>query len=388
VVTGPLTHEGVPYTPYSGKFDRTFTQYFLLPLSGSGAAAGIRAQRAFDWAVEDTNAQGGIVIDGVRYKIQAQYFDTANNIQKAAEIANQVINQYSGKYAYVCVTSSVLATEDAFAQKNILVLAEAVPQPKTIGEKWPLQFSTVITPGTYSPTVYYPLFIKDFGVKNIALLNPDSDNGRVFAGIVKTTSQQLGLPINFVADEYFKPGSQDFLPLVNKMISLSPDFIDMPAAADGDVGLICKQMRDTGYKGLLGTTVFTSDPNVIWNIAGAASTGYFSLGYATAPTPKYAYITQAYLKQFNELMITPPISDYDSAIQLYKAINQANTFDTYKVANILQDMVWDGAFGSNTQYAGNEPGSIFGIKRFLKINVPMIRFTTNGNIEVWENGSW
>jgi branched-chain amino acid transport system substrate-binding protein len=362
--------------------------YFVLPLSGSGAPGGIRAQRTFNWAIEDTNAQGGIVVDGVRYKIQAQYLDHAQNVQKAADAANVIINQYNGKFAYMQATNTVMATEDVFAQANVFVFAEAVPQPKTISAKWPLQFSTVISPGTYSATVYYPLFIKNFGVKNIALVDPDNDNGRVFAGIAKATAQQLGLPVTFVADEYFKPGTQDFSPLINKVLAVSPDFIDLPAAADGDAGLICKQLREAGYKGLIGETIFTSDPTAIWNVAGPNSTGYFTLGYATDPTPKYAAIRKAYLAQYNEALITTAISDYDSAIQLFASISQANTFDAYKIASVLQDKVWDGAFGSNTQYAGNEPGSIFGIKRFLKINVPMVRFTTKGNVEAWENGSW
>jgi len=385
--TGPVTHEGVPYTAYTGNFDRTLTMYFVLPLSGSGAAGGIRAQRIFNWAIEDTNAQGGVVVGGVRYKLAAQYFDHAQNAQKAADAVNVIINQYSAKFAYEQTTAEVLATEDAFAKANILDLAEVVPQPGTISQKWPLQFSTVITPGTYGATVYYPLFTKDFGVKNVVMVDPDSDNGRVFSGITRNTSAQLNEPITFLADLYYTPGTQDFSPLVNKIISLNPDMIDMPAAADADAGLITKQLRDAGYKGILAATCFTIDPGPLWTIAGADSTGFYALGYATPPTDKYANIINAYLKAFNEPTITTVVSDYDSAMNLFKAITQANSFDAYKVASVLQDMTWDGAFGSNTQYAGNEPGSIFGIKRILKINVPMIQFTTNGNVKAWESGS-
>ena len=385
--TGAADHEGTPYTPYTGKFDRTFTYYAVLPLSGSGAAGGIRVQRIFNWAIDDFNAQGGLMVDGVRYKITVQYLDHAQNVQKANDAVNAVINQYNAKFAYEQTTAEVLATEDAIAKANILDLVEVVPQPGTISPKWPLQFSTVVTPGTYGATVYYPLFTKDFGVHNVVMVDPDSDNGRVFSGITRNTSAQLNEPITFLADLYYTPGTQDFSPLVNKIISLKTDMIDMPAAADADAGLFCKQLRDAGYKGVLAATCFTIDPGPLWSIAGADSTGFFSLGYATPPTQKYSNLIGAYLKAFNEPSITTSVSDYDSITNLFKAINQANTFDAYKVASILQDMTWDGAFGSNTQYAGNEPGSIFGIKRVLKINVPMIQFTTNGDVKAWESGS-
>jgi len=385
--TGPLTHEGVSYTPYTGKFDRTFTFYGVCPLSGSGAGSGINAQRSYQWAIEDLNAQGGIVVDGVRYKIQSQWLDHAQNVQKANDAATILINQYNAKFAYEQTTAEVMATEDAYARANVFMLVEVIPQPKTIGTNWPLQFSICITPGTFAATVYYPLFIKDFGVKNIALVDPDSDNGRVFAGIAQTTTKQLGLPINFVSDLYYTPNSQDFSPLVNKVLALNPDFIDMPAAADGDAGLICKQARDAGYKGLMGTTIFTTNALPIWNIAGAASTGFFDPGYATDPTPQYAYFRTTWFNQFNSPIIPNCLSNYESCINMFRAIEKVG-FDPYKVASVLQDQVWNSAFGLNTQYAGNEPGSIYGLKRFLKINEPMIRFTTNGNIQAWENGSW
>jgi branched-chain amino acid transport system substrate-binding protein len=345
------------------------------------------ASRSLNWAIEDVNAAGGIVVDGVRYKVQIQYLDHAQNAQKAAEAANVVVNQYSGKFIFQQTTNCVMASEDTYANANVMVAAEVIAQPKTISPKWPLQFTICLTPGTYPATVYYPLFIKEFGIKTMALVDPDSDNGRVFAAIAKSTTEQLGLPIKFVADEYYKPGSQDFSPLVNKMMSLSPDMIDMVACAAGDAAMIAKQLRDAGYKGLLAGTVFTFDPLTAWNIAGAASTGIFNLGYAEDPTPKYTYFKQAYLKQFNEPIIPNCLSNYETMTNILRTIEKVGSFDTYKVASTMQDLVWQGAFGT-TQYFGNEPGSIFGIKRLLKINEPMIRFTTKGNVETWRVGEY
>lgn len=314
--------------------------------------------------------------------------DHAQNAQKAAEAANVIVNQYNGKYVFQQTTNCVMASEDTYANANVMVSAEVIAQPKTISSKWPLQFTICLTPGTYPATVYYPLFIKDFGVKTMALVDPDSDNGRVFAAIARSTTDQLGLPIKFVADEYYKPGGQDFSPLINKLISLNPDMIDMVACAAGDAAMIAKQMRDAGYKGLLAGTVFTFDPLTAWNIAGAASTGIFNLGYAVDPSSKYTFFKQAYLKQFNEPIIPNCLSNYETMTNVLKTIEKLNTFDAYKVASSLQDLVWDGAFSKTSQYFGDEPGSIFGIKRLLKINEPMIRFTTNGNVETWEVGQY
>ena len=370
------THAGLPYTPYTGNFDRTFTFYDITPLSGASASYGIQSKRALDWAVQDTNAQGGLMVGGVRYKLVGTVIDDAYDTTKAVSIAQQVVNQ-SGKYLAIMGTGINMATEDYFAQNNVLVEAQALASPLVCGTQWPLQFIDNLFPADMGMICYYPYFHDKMGVNTICIADPDTDTGHVFSNMAVDAIKKNSIPIQVVDQEFFKSGTQDFSPMVNKIMKINPDMIDLGSSGSGDYGLFMKQVREAGYKGILYCGVGQDDAATIWQVAGADSTGAYNMGfYGADPTPAYTAYSKIYQQTFNETMSSLATFYYEHPYILFQAINQANSFDPYKVANILENMQWNVLYGPSQYVAG-----AFGIKRCTSFPTPLIKYTTNGHAD-------
>ena len=356
-------------------------------MSSTGATWGINAKIGVDYAIQDTNALGGLVVGGMRYKIQEITYDDAMDTAKAADLAHMIVSQ-NGRYTTMCSTAMVLSVEDYFAANNIFNQAQTIGQPKIIGSKWPLQIMGGLDPADFGPSTYYSYLAANMGVKTIAMLNPDSDNGHIWGGLVKQDVQNLNIPVKIVYDGYYIPGTQDYSPMINKILTLNPDMIDMTGAAVGEAALFAKQVRDAGYKGICGDLCTQGDPATSWQVAGANSTGWLTVGFAGKdPTPLYTTFRQKEEKLTGQPMYVSPPYVYDQTMQLFKAINQANTFEPYKVMDILSNMKWDGLYGP-TNYIGNTPGSPFDIKHAISVGEPLIRFTTNSQAEWVTRGSY
>jgi len=366
------------------QFDRTFTFPVITALSGSAAAVGTANYRAKILAAEDINAEGGIVVDGIRYKVVIKAYDNVYDSTKTTEIAQQVIMQ-GAKYVSVLGTGPNIAVEDLFANNNIMVNACVTPLPQTVSPKWPLQFASgAVEDGGWGARIYYPYFIDKFGVKTGVIITVDNDTGRTFAKGIHDGVTSTGIPIKFFPDEYYTAGTKDFSPLINKVMMESPDLIDPGGAGQGDITLLLKQLGEKGWKGQFTYLTGNFDPVATWSIAGSYSTGAYTTGYSgvdEVPSKAYADFQARCEKVFGENMYATLPYYYEQTLYMFRAITKANSWDPYKVAAVYQNMEWDGLFG-HCNFAGDEPGSAFGIKRVVYVPVPLIQLTTNAKAVV------
>jgi len=368
---------GVAYTPYTGKFDRTFTFYLDTPLSTSAAVYGINDVLGTKYAVDDINAMGGLVIDGVRYKVAYQAIDNKYDATTAASIAQQIVLANNGKFAHIVGTAPTIACEDFFAQNNVFVMQSALGSPLVAGSKWPLQFGFNIQPVDFGPSVYYPWVVSNLGVKTVAMANPDSDNGRVFSSAVRNALQQYSIPVTLLTNEFYTPGTQDFSPLINKMLSLNPDMIDLAGSAPGDTALFVKQVREKGFKGITANLVTQGDPQVMWSVAGSLATGHYTLGISGDPTSAFANFRGIIEKATGQPMYIQVPMSYEYCMVQFMAMNKTNSFDPYKIAAVMQDMQWNILYGPS-QYIGGTPGSMFNLKRVAVGPISLIQVATGG----------
>ena len=164
----------------------------------------------------------------------------------------------------------------------------------------------------------------------------------------------------------------------------NPDIIDPGGAGTGDINLLLKQLREKGWKGQFTYLCGTFDPVATWSVVGSLSTGAYTVGYtgiSEAPTQAYADFQVRFEKTYGESMYASVPYYYEHALNIFKAIAAANSFDPYKVAATLESSEWDGLFG-HCKFVGDELGSPFGIKRVININIPLIRLTTDGKAEI------
>jgi branched-chain amino acid transport system substrate-binding protein len=189
---------------------------------------------------------------------------------------------------------------------------------------------------------------------------------------------------NIIAEEYYVRGTQDFTPVVLRVMAKKPDLIDMGISSPGDTGLFLKQLGEAGYKGLTMNSASIVTTDVVWKAAGNYAKGHFVIGaFTDAPTPEYEALTKRYLKDFGGTAV--PIISYDAyegLKALLLAIEKANTFDTTIVNETLGNLSWTGLFGPG-RWMGKEKILGYGINRSMCHPFPMSRIGEGGKIEKW-----
>jgi branched-chain amino acid transport system substrate-binding protein len=55
--------------------------------------------------------------------------------------------------------------------------------------------------------------------------------------------------IKVVFKDFYERGTQDFLPILTRVVAVKPDIIDFDGSTPADSGVILKQARQIGYAG-------------------------------------------------------------------------------------------------------------------------------------------
>ena len=116
------------------------------------------------------------------------------------------------------------------------------------------------------------------GAKKIYLVHDDQDYSVGLAGFVKTA---LGSAM--IGEDAVQQKQTDFGPTVTKVTSASPDAV-FYAGYYPEAGLLCKQLRQAGYKGLFMSGDGSEDPAFV-TTAGAQAAEGAVLSAPAAPAP-------------------------------------------------------------------------------------------------------
>jgi len=182
--------------------------------------------------------------------------------------------------------------------------------------------------------------------------------------------------------DFFERDISNFYPYLARYIDAKVDAIDLPGVASEHEGLVCKQVREMGFKGLiLGNGMM---PDVIVRIAGEAAEGMmvrqgvpFGSKFATAAEDEWnRRCRKEYGLDHNMSFLA--LSAYDATWMLVKAMEVAGTWeDVRKVADVLEALEYKLPLaGVKTRFQGEQT---YGLKR--QLTRPLF-------ISQYQNGKW
>lgn len=354
------------------------------PMSGPAAPWGIMTDRGAKMAAEKINAAGGVRVGDQDYKIKILSYDNKYSPTETVSAINKVIFSDKVKYVIVLGTVNCMAIQKMTEKNKVLLAALAGGVRNLTNPENPLTFR-FMNSDNLGPILFYPEFIKQFGVKRIGFIVPNDETGYSGLREAKKVIKKMNLPLRIVAEEYFQRGVSDFTPTILRILPRKPDLIDFSTASGGDIGLIIKQLRMNGYTGLTAQTVSTADPSSIWNIAGKYAVGHFIMrefGHEP-PTPLYAELSKWYEEKYGEKATTLVIEAYNIIIGMKAAVEKAGTLDnTIKVANTWARMQWESPLGK-VRFGGTEQIVGIGINRNIIFKFPMSRVLEGGVAKLW-----
>jgi len=243
----------------------------------------------------------------------------------------------------------------------------------------------MITPSqdTY-PIAYRWLSKNRPDLKRIAQLAPRVEHGQTAIKAGGELAPKYGMEM--VYQELYEWGTQDFYPHLTKMVREKPDILDVCISMPAITGLIIKQAKELGWKGMV-INVAGADPEDIIKVAGEAAEGYttfvgsseYDMNSPICTKAEHEYYKK-YVDKYGYFRLGSGMW-YDHAAIIVDAIQKAQSLDVEKVRKVMETEVLEALPGP----------SRFGIKEYggHQFLVPIyVTRIHNGKPETFDRIEW
>jgi branched-chain amino acid transport system substrate-binding protein len=260
---------------------------FLGPLSGYGAKWGQPTLYAIQLWADDENAKGGILVDGVRHRIEVIGVDCKGAPEVGRAGAEKLIYRDKVKIILGINMSHVfLACNPLFIKEGILTMSMASTD-KVTGPDSPFSFRAQYDyHGAAEALLRW--FKENKGVKKMYYLMKNYESGIVGRDKRKTLCKEIGMEWN---EGSFEEGTTDFYPVITRAVAAKPDIVCLDYAAPGEAGLLVKALNELGFKGVVYSEAGLTAASVIAaggidNVQGFYFSGALYAGDLVTPETK------------------------------------------------------------------------------------------------------
>ncbi len=189
--------------------------------------------------------------------------------------------------------------------------------------------------------------------KKVATIGPNDETGYDVSGFNKKALLAAGQEV--IVQEYFERGTTDFMPVLSKIFAQKPDILNLNGSNPGDCGLILKQARQMGYKGLIVKIGGPGTPEMLKVAGKDLMEGFIYYSPINPDDQNIIEVNKKYDKKFPPPMngFTPQF--YDGTLWLFEAIKKAGTItDTTKVKAALEGLTFNGVYTGRMSWTGKE----------------------------------
>ena len=331
----------------------------LVPLTGPIAGPGTNWTKGAERAVQWINDEGGIKIKGEKYHVELVTADMKMTADDFVAATRKLVEKEKVKFISGGIGSSgnlipATITEPAGIIRTIFWIEGA---PEELSPKLKYTFNGSMIGADTIPGLYQHLIEVYPTVKKVALAGLEGSTTEAFFEVhLRRGVEPLGLKV--VSREIFPMTTQDYYPILTKILASNPDAIICTGGYPSVVGGILKTARQLGFKGpILGTTPAPCED--IAKVAGKEwATDWVSFSPAVdnpEMTPMIKEIRKMCLTkygQFNQDHLLP----WDAIWVIVQGIEKAQSLDTSMVLKAMESMD-----SFKTSYG---PGKLGGLKTY------------------------
>jgi branched-chain amino acid transport system substrate-binding protein len=333
----------------------TFKIAYIDPLSGPFANVGELMLTHVQYAVDDINAKGGVLVKGKEgTKLQLLQFDSKLSAQESLGALQAAIDQGaraivtggSGSSVVAALVDAANKHNERNPDKALLVLNHSSIDPDLTGKRcsfWHFQFEANTAMKMKALANYIK---KQEDIKNVYLLNQDYAHGKQWA---KYGQEMVGLArsdIKFVGSDLHAIGRvKDFSPYIAKIKPTGADSI-ITGNWGQDMTLLIKAAGDAGQNFRYFNHSAGSVPGTVLAVSQS------KLGRLTwvaewhpgeADVPRVDALAKAYKTKSGKDFLAPRIEMTPQI--LAAAINKAKSLDPKAIALAMEDLTYDSVVG-------------------------------------------
>lgn len=326
----------------------------ITPLSGDVKTFGESVKNAFEIAVEEANAKGGVA----GMKIASVIVDDRNDPTEASNAANLLVNQHGVKAIVGSVTSkTTIPVSDLAQSAKIPTITGTATNPKVTvadGKRKDYMFRSCYT-DSFQGTVMAKFARETLRAGTAAVLyDASNDYSKGIAEVFRDAFAGLGG--SMTAYESYGKDDVDFSALLTKVKASKPDVLFLPDYYN-KVGLIAKQVKEKGLQvTLIGPDGWDS-PELVKVAGDAIEGGYFSNHYSPEDTrPEVVNWVNKYREKFGQTPDALGTLAYDATNMLLESIRKANSADPGKIRDALASLTgFEGVTGKFTMDKNGDP---------------------------------
>ncbi len=331
----------------------------LAPLTGRVAIYGIASTNGTKQAIDEINANGGILGKQVKLVIE----DEKGEPQEAVNAYNKLVE--AGAVAIIgdITSGPTLAVADLANRDNMLLITPTGTQLDITTDK-PSVFRVCFT-DPFQGTMLAK-FAKEYLNANTAavLSNNSNDYSQGVKDAFLAEAAALGLQV--VAEESYGDADKDFRVQLTSISSKNPDVLLVPdyyeinaliAPQAREVGLTSTFIGPDGWDGIVQqlTTGLADDTlknEALQSVEGSYFTNHYSLDDP-------AENIQSFISNYRELYNEDPASfsalGYDAAYMVKDAIERAGSTESQKIIDAMKSIDYSGITGSIKFDENNNP---------------------------------
>ncbi|MFI5400302.1 MAG: ABC transporter substrate-binding protein [SAR324 cluster bacterium] len=305
------------------------------PLSGGGTDWGLALQRGVTVAMDEINAAGGVKVGATTYTLKMIMYDDQYAAQGGTTAATRLIEVDGVKFILGPVGSPpALGVVSVTGPAKVIALTDGY-SPKILNADSKYNFRVQIPTEYFAPAISRWLRKTYPQATKVGFISPNDAVGQTLVPIHIKAYKDAGFET--VSTDMFDRGLTDFSPLITRLMSRGADVFELDGNAPGDAGLMVKQARQLGYKGVI---IQTGGPGVdeVIRVAGPFAEGFLTYDLFD-PTEKAAqgFVAQYHAKFQGPINGLSPIW-YNATKLLAEALRRAGALDTDKVRDALEHL--------------------------------------------------
>lgn len=304
-------------------------------LSGAGTDWGIALQRGIQVAMDEINAAGGVKVGSKTYTLKLVIYDDQYTAQGGTTVATRLINVDGVKFIIGPVGSpAALGVIGVTGPAKVIALTNGY-NPKILSPESKYNFRIQLPTEYFAPGVASWLSKTYPHVKKAGFITPNDSVGQSLTPIHIAVYKELG--IENVSNEMYDRGLTDFNPLITRMMARGADLLELDGTAPGDAGLITKQARQLGFKGLI---IQTGGPGIdeVIKVAGKLAEDFLSYDLFDPNDKSGQTFVTAYRAKYQGPINGLSAVYYNTTKLLAEAIRRAGTLDTDKVRDQIEKL--------------------------------------------------
>ncbi|RJG03301.1 ABC transporter substrate-binding protein [Noviherbaspirillum sedimenti] len=328
----------------------------IASLTGPGAPWGLATQYGAKILASEVNAKGGLDVGGKKYQVEVIAYDDQYKAADAVAAYNRLVRQDGVKYVILMSSPSTLALKQSIEDDKVVAFTSAIT-PKAIDANTKYMFRLYSTPIDYVPS-FVTWLKNNVKGKRVVILNPNDETGWDLTQLSETLYKENGFTV--AGTDLYERTQKDFQPLITKVLSMKPDLIELSAASPPTAGLIVRQAREMGYKGVFAKNSGPSPNEIVAASGKEAAEGMINLLYVDPTNSGFKRLAADYKKFVGQEPHEQVVTYYDAANVLLRAIQIAGDVkDTSKVAaSFAKALPMKSVLGEDLTLSGKKNGDL------------------------------